>query len=116
MKSNKFWIILFGLLLIAALIAALLLPKLYGGGTALVRQNGELIAELDLSEPRSLVVTGAVTNTVVVENGEIRVSQADCPDQICVRHSPISSGGDPIVCLPNGLVITIEGGEIDAVG
>ena len=51
------------------------------------------------------------TNTVQVEPGRIRVSAADCPDQVCVHQGWISTGVVPIVCLPHQIVIEITGGE-----
>ena len=59
-----------------------------------------------------LTVTGkdGLTNTVLVEPGRIRVERADCPDQICVHQGDISDGSQPIVCLPNRLIIQIQGG------
>ena len=56
-------------------------------------------------------------NIVEVEPGRIRVSEADCPDQVCVRQGWIATSAAPVVCLPHGLVIEITGGEseVDAV-
>ena len=50
------------------------------------------------------------SNTISVEKGRIRVSQADCPDQVCVDQGWIADGTVPIVCLPHKLVIEIVGG------
>lgn len=49
------------------------------------------------------------TNQLRITNGTAFVSHADCPDQICVRHKPITQAGERIVCLPNKVVITISG-------
>ena len=47
--------------------------------------------------------------------GGIRVSFADCPDQICVDQGWLSGGRIPIVCLPHRLVIElVEGGDDEA--
>ena len=53
---------------------------------------------------------GGFTNTIVAEQGRIRVSEAGCPDQVCVNQGWISDGTVPIVCLPNKLIIEISGG------
>ncbi|MCR5675892.1 MAG: NusG domain II-containing protein [Lachnospiraceae bacterium] len=50
-------------------------------------------------------------NTVVIENGTCRVSEADCPDRICVERGRISVSGETIVCLPHRLVIEVIGAE-----
>ena len=47
-------------------------------------------------------------NTLIVKNGKIGVLSADCPDKICVNTPHISDGLQPIVCVPNHLVIQIE--------
>ena len=82
---------------------------------AVITLDGEVLDEIDLTqvqEPYSFTVTGkdGLTNTVLVEPGRIRVEKADCPDQICVHQGYISDGSQPIVCLPNRLIIQIQGG------
>ena len=73
-------------------------------------------AEGDLFEVRLtekdmlLLCSDGLTNMVLVEPGRIRVERADCPDQICVHQGYISDGSQPIVCLPNRLIIQIQGG------
>ncbi len=124
MKSTKFWIVLIAVLLCVCLAASILV---LGGKTqsttAHLYQGGALVRTIDLSqvnEPFSFTVEGpAGSNTVQVESGRIRVSHADCPDQVCVHQGWISNSVAPIVCLPNQLVIQIGGSpsetEIDGV-
>ena len=114
-KSGK--LILAALVLLAAGSAALLLLRPAGEAhpTARITLDGELVREIDLTgveEPFSFTVEGpaGLTNTILVEPGRIRVSEADCPDQICVHQGFISDGTTPIVCLPNKLIIQIIGG------
>ena len=45
---------------------------------------------------------------LVIEGGEAYMESADCPNQICVRHSPVSHKGEVIVCLPNRIIIEID--------
>ena len=78
-----------------------------------------VVEEIDLdrvAEPRSFTLEdGSGTNTVQVERGRIRVSAADCPDQVCVKQGWISGGAVPIICLPHRLTIEIVdgGGDLD---
>lgn len=52
-------------------------------------------------------------NKMIIENGSVRMLEADCPDQVCVHTAPISKPGQTIVCLPNRVVIEITGsGEV----
>lgn len=88
---------------------------------AQITQKGQLLDEIDLSqvkEPYSFVIEGedGALNTVQVEPGRICISEASCPDQICVHQGWISDGSEPIVCLPNQVIIQITGGgsQVDA--
>ncbi len=120
--KNKTWALaLAGLLAVLALAAALL-ARAQGGCVARVYQDGVCIRTVDLSrvrEPFRFTVTDAHghENTVEVEPGRIRVVQANCPDQTCVRTGWIGTGVRPIVCLPARLTIRLEAGapDVDAV-
>jgi len=110
-------LILFVLLAIAAACAAVLLLRPGGEArpVARVTLDGELLEEIDLASVEKAfsftVETGSGGhNTVLVEPGRISVSEADCPDQICVRQGAVSGGTVPIVCLPHKLMIEIVGG------
>ena len=39
------------------------------------------------------------------------MTDAGCPDRICVMMHPIRYDGESIICLPNRTEIRIEGGE-----
>ena len=87
--------------------------------TARILRDGVLLEEIDLDqvdEPRSLVLEDeSGSNTVQAERGRIRISAADCPDQVCVKQGWISGGAVPIICLPHKLMIEIVrgGGDLD---
>lgn len=51
--------------------------------------------------------------TVVVSHGAVRVTESGCPDQVCVKTGAVSTAGGVIVCVPNGVVVRVEGGEGD---
>ena len=44
---------------------------------------------------------------MIIKDGEVYMQEADCPNQICVHHAPISHKGETIVCLPNRIIIEI---------
>ena len=51
-------------------------------------------------------------NVLRICDGKAEISEASCPDQICVKHHKIHYTNETIVCLPNKLVIEITGGEV----
>ena len=81
-----------------------------------VEVDGEVFGEYELNENQEVLINE--TNILMIENGEANMYEANCPDQICVKHVPISKNGETIVCLPNKVVVTIKeaaSSELDAV-
>lgn len=80
---------------------------------ARISRDGVLLEEIDLSrvdEPYSLTLEDeSGRNVLSVERGRVCVSEADCPDQVCVKQGWVSSGAAPIVCLPHKLVVELAG-------
>lgn len=48
-------------------------------------------------------------NQIVIQDGYASMSEADCPDQYCVAHKPVSMANETIVCLPHKLVAAVVG-------
>ncbi len=97
----------------AVLAAAVLLVARPGGGTprsASVRVGHEVVRVLPLDEGARLDVTGpAGVSQVLVEDGRIRVLASPCAQQVCVRRGWLRQVGDVAVCVPNRLVVRVEG-------
>ncbi len=111
MKKTGFWLAIIGVLLVLCVAAALLLNGEGGALTAEILLDGELYAAVDLRKDQTFTVTSEWgSNTVIVEHGAVRVEEATCPDHVCVKQGACS-GGTPIVCLPNRLVIQFPGGS-----
>ncbi len=84
-----------------------------GGDKISITRSGKLYGTYSLLEDREIPVTddsGEVTNTVVVKGGKVHMESASCHNQVCVHHAAISSTGESIICLPNRVVVEIEGG------
>ena len=63
---------------------------------------------LSLSENQQITVqTSLGENIVVVEDGNVFVREADCPNQDCVHQGKIDSPGKQIICLPHKLWIEV---------
>lgn len=112
MKSTKFWLLVVGIILAAAAVASVAtFRSRLGDAVAVIDQDGVCVRTIDLSqvnEPYSFTVEWEDGyNVVEVERGRIRVSEADCPDQVCVRQGWISNSVVPVACLPHKLVIRL---------
>ena len=110
MKKLRNDVILILTIVFLTVIAAVLYFQLQKPGkTAVVIKNGEKVAAYSLNENITVPVTDeSNTNILVINEGKAYISQADCPDKICVNHHPISKAGETIVCLPAKLVIEIS--------
>lgn len=85
-----------------------------GANSAEIYIEGELCYTLSLNENKSLeILDGKMT--IVVENGQIYVSESDCQEQLCVHAQKLGSQGGIIVCLPNRVVIKVATREVDAI-
>ncbi len=78
-----------------------------------IYQNGTLLQSISLSqvtEEYSFVITGeqGCTNKITVSPCRIGITEASCPDRLCVHRGFISTSILPITCLPNRLVIQIR--------
>jgi hypothetical protein len=71
-----------------------------------VSVDGEVVYEGSLNEAHTEEITcPGGRNVLVIEQGEARISEADCPDKICVKKGEIYRDGETIVCLPNHLYV-----------
>lgn len=80
--------------------------------TAVISVDGEVRREIPLTTHRGRetipVETAAGSNTIVIDGNTIAVTDADCPDRICVKTGPIQKKGEIIACLPHRLIIEIR--------
>lgn len=108
-----------GLLFLSGAAGTYMLLKPKEANAVQILRDDEILYTIDLNNEDSRFIRidyGDSYNVVEIKDGRIRVKEADCKDNICVRTGWLSSSA-PIVCLPNHLVIKFASasGEIDAV-
>ena len=120
-RKTDFLIPAAGLVVAAAVLICSYFP-VFGtakGNTAVVYVDGEEYGRYPLSQDTDIIIPGknGLNNELVIKNGEADIVDALCPDKICVHERKISRAGETLVCLPNRVVVEIEGerDEIDAV-
>ena len=110
--KQKSWILIFCAALLLLVLCAALLPRCSGEKIG-VYQDGLLLLTLEAAQSGVWRVSGPAGETELrAENGQVFVARADCPDQICVRHGPLTRSSGPIVCLPNRLSIRYLDGAL----
>ncbi len=117
MKIKKNDVILIVVLLVAALLAyggiRIYSEKNTGDAVAIVTVDGEEYGRYPLDEDitKRLEFEDGTYNVLVIKEGKADITEASCPDKICVDHRPINKTGQTIVCLPNRVMVEIENGE-----
>ena len=106
--------ILLLVLLAVCLITTFIVFKNHNEGEKInIYINSELYETVDLSEVSSPYTITLPHNTLLVESDGVSVTEADCPDKVCIKRGKMR-GGTPIICAPNALYISCER-EADAV-
>ena len=90
------------------------------GKTAVIEIDGEIYGTYDLDDEKNTDVLEIKTkygyNKVVIDARGICVTESDCKDKLEVKSGYIKNAGEMLVCLPNRLVILIEGKrEVDGI-
>lgn len=106
-KSRNSVLLFIGFILATLLVMVFFRGRMGAKGTtAVVTVDGEECYRCSLFVEKEISIDD--TNILVIKDGAADMISADCPDQICVKHNPISMTGETIICLPNKVVVTIE--------
>jgi hypothetical protein len=97
-------------LLIAASISGIFISReaMSQSSDVIVEIDGKPVYMLPLTVDKTISVKGLQWDTVIeVKDRKVRIREAHCPNQICVKEGWISKG--VIVCLPNRIVVFVGG-------
>lgn len=105
MKKKDF-ILIGAILAIILIVFAVIQLTEKDGSYVVVKVNGEEVAKYSLSENGEYELNGG-TNILRIADGKAFLTDADCPDHLCVNQGKISKSGQTITCLPNRLTVTV---------
>lgn len=97
------------------LLASVLITCLFaqgGASYAVIYVNGTEFGRYSLPSNQKQIIEVSTQyghNTVVVEKDKVWVSETTCKDKLEVNAGYINKSGQSLVCLPNRLVVTVEG-------
>ena len=114
--TSKYWaVLLFCLVAVCISLSLIFMSGSSPSAQAEITCDGTLVATVELSKDQEFTVVSpdGGSNTITVKDGAIAVTAADCPDHYCMDRG-FCTGGSPIVCLPNRVVISFPGeSEVD---
>lgn len=107
MKKKEF-IFISVLLVVSVLLCVYVYVVPHGKyGSIQITVNGELYGTYSLGKDQVIAI--GETNVCEIKNGEVKMTEANCPDHLCMKQPAVGSAGGFIVCLPNKVVIQGEG-------
>ncbi len=112
--KNRVFIITFAVIIILAAAIIYFINNFSSNNSVIAEivRDGTIVKTVNLNavtEPQDIIITSedGGTNTVHIEHNAISISEADCPDKLCVKQGRIQNEVYPIVCLPHKLVVRI---------
>ncbi len=107
--------LIFGLIVLGATLLFLQGPALLKpvtGGEGVVRVDGQILRTISASEMQQ---SGRIDleslgyhYTVEYDQGRVRISHADCPDQVCVQTGWVSRLGEVAACVPGHIILSVN--------
>lgn len=113
MKLTRFDLfIIIGFLILSGL-GIFFMPKKQGS-KVVVKVDGQVLYTKSFSNEtiEKKIETTYGYNLLEIGHDYVQVLSASCPNKLDVKQGKISRVGESIICLPNHLLVTIEG-EVD---
>lgn len=102
--------LLVALLLAATLASFALVGRGPAGSRLLVEHAGAVIFTAPLKVDREVRLRGDLGETLlVIKDGRVCFREAPCRNRVCIGMGEVGRGGDLLACVPNGLLVRIEG-------
>ncbi len=113
-------LILAGVLGAGFVLSLILVHTLSGEGDSVtVIVDGEVQQRLPLKVDQTVTVAGPLGETTLrISEDRVWIENAPCPHKTCMRMGKIHSTGQVIVCVPNRILLRIDGkrrSDVDAV-
>lgn len=108
-KRKKDFILIICVLLLA--VTLLGIQKAYGssGDTVTITVNQKVYGTYNLDQDKTIQIKNeSGTNIVRIQNHEVWMEEADCPDGYCMEQGHISQSHQTLVCLPHKLVVEVS--------
>ena len=103
------WLVVL-LLLTTSLGGIVSIAAMSEGSRVLVTCGDELCFTAPLDQPRTLVIEGPLGQTkLVIDEQGTRIVESPCPRKICVSMGVAKNTADLLACVPNRILVHIDG-------
>ena len=98
------------LLLIGIILLFVLRGQSNEGSYVIIMYQNEETARFSLASDGIYNINNG-KNKIEILGGKVRMTYADCPDELCIRQGWIEYDGQSIICLPNKITVMVSGGD-----
>lgn len=111
MKKKE--MIVIGLILVIAMLGMLYMTmSKKEGDKVVISVGGKVLKEFSLNKDITYEIKGINgTNILQIKDGKASIIEASCPDKLCVHQRSIEFNGESLICLPNQVVVTVQGSK-----
>jgi len=103
------WLVVL-LLLTSSLGGIVSIAAMSEGSRVLVTCGDVLCFTAPLDQPRTLAIDGPLGQTkLVIDERGARIVESPCPRKICVSMGEAKHTGDLLACVPNRILVHIDG-------
>ena len=103
-------LLIFTLLLIGIILLFVLRGQSNEGSYVIIMYQNEEKARFSLTSDGIYDINNG-KNKIEILGGKVRMTYADCPDELCIRQGWIEYDGQSIICLPNKITVMVSGGD-----
>lgn len=97
-------------LLLATVALFLVVGRGAPGARVVVERNGRILFSAPLAEDRTVSLAGPLGETILaIHDGRACIVSSPCPRKICMGMGEVSRGGELLACVPNELLVRIDG-------
>jgi len=99
-----------GVLLLAALAGIGLVAAQPAGRRVVAGDGDRVLFVAPLDQPGEVELAGPLGPTrLVIDNQGARIAESSCALKVCMGMGPARRPGDLLVCLPNRILVEVEG-------
>ena len=117
-KTNLFFkrdiFIIAGILALAVGIFLFIQFNKVPGASVVVKIDGNTVETYPLDK-NGIYELNNGTHELHIVNGEAYLTEASCPDHVCINQGKIAYNGETITCLPYRLTITVSSDKAPSV-
>lgn len=117
MKKKKIDVIIIFIIIFVAVISLIIINIYYKdtGKTVQIFVKNKLIKELPLNKDVTFnIEDGDSYNILLIKDNCVYMTDANCPDKLCIEQGKIKKNGENIICLPHKVIIKVTSDDIQS--